>query len=122
MPPLKRGQKFDWLYDEWRSTGLFHKLTAELADILPEDFPLHCDRNHDHEERAALICLATAASVVSGRYVAVGEPVGGYFFLPPWSLWADWARAEVDLQRKARAPIAVWINGATFSPGEPPAN
>jgi hypothetical protein len=119
MPSLKRGRKFDWLYDEWCSTRLFHKLSGELAHVLPNDFPLHCERNGDHEERAALVCLATAAAAASGRYVAVGEEIGGYFFLPPWPLWADWAREEVDIQRNARDGIAVWIKGARFSPGEP---
>ena len=118
MPTLRRGRKFDWLYSEWCRMGTFRLLTEELAEVLPEDFPSHCDRNHDHEERAALICLTTAASVVKGRYTAVGEPLGGYFFLPPWSLWADWARTELDTQRSIDASIAVWIDGVAFSTEE----
>ena len=100
MPSLRRGRKFDWLYSEWCQTGGFRLLVRELVSVLPESFASYCERNRDHEERAALICLATAASVATGRYTAVGEPIGGYFFLPPWPLWADWARTELDAQRR----------------------
>ncbi len=118
MPRLKRGRKFDWLYSEWCQTGGFRLLVAELMSVLPESFVSHCERNRDHEERAALICLATSASVAAGRYTAVGEPNGGYFFLPPWPLWADWARTELDAQRRVDASIVVWIDGETFPTGK----
>lgn len=90
----------------------------ELASVLPELFASQCEKNRDHEERAALVCLATAASVAAGRYTAVGDPIGGYFFLPPWSLWADWARKETDKQRHLDAQISGWIDGTSFGAGE----
>lgn len=114
MPRLKRGRKFDWLYDRWCETELFERLLDELRVVLPADLPTLCKGNHDHEERAALICLLTAASVATNRYVAVGEPAGGYFFLPPLPIWADWALAEVDLQR-SNTSIQVWVNGAMLA-------
>jgi predicted RNase H-like nuclease len=117
MPKLQRGQKFDWLYAEWCRAGSFRLLVEKLASVLPELFASRCEKNHDHEERAALVCLATAASVAAGRYTAVGDPIGGYFFLPPWSLWADWARQEVDKQRQKDAQISIWIDGASFGAG-----
>jgi len=114
MPNLRRGQKFDWLYNEWCQTGGFRLLARELASALPESFASYCERNRDHEERAALVCLATAASAATGRYTAVGEPAGGYFFLPPWPLWADWARTELVTQRRKDRSISVWIDGVPF--------
>jgi hypothetical protein len=118
MPTLRRGKKFDWLYGEWCQTGRFRLLVKELASVLPECFASRCEINPDHEERAALICLATAACVASGRYTAVGEPVGGYFFLPPWSTWADWARTELNVQRHADTTVTVWIDGVAFPNGK----
>ena len=38
----------------------------------------------DHELRAALICLLTAAVASQGTAAVVGEPSGGWFWLPPW--------------------------------------
>jgi hypothetical protein len=118
MPRLRRGHKFDWLYGEWCQAGSFRLLIEELASVLPELFAPQCENNPDHEERAALVCLATAASVAAGRYTAVGEPIGGYFFLPPWPLWADWSRRELDKQRHLDAQISVWIDGVAFSAGK----
>ena len=116
---LKRGKKFDWLYGEWCRTGRFQSLTRELASVVPMAVDSLCESNKDHEERAALICLLTAASVAMGRYTAVGEPTGGYFFLPPWSLWAEWAQAELDKQRRADELIDVWIDGVSFGASQP---
>jgi hypothetical protein len=45
----------------------------------------------DHELRAALICLLTAALAAQGTAAIIGEPSGGWFWLPPWSLWQQWA-------------------------------
>jgi hypothetical protein len=41
----------------------------------------------DHELRAALICLLTAALAAKGTAAIIGEAEGGWFWLPPWSLW-----------------------------------
>lgn len=89
-PKLPRGGKFDWLYDEWIKAGLFPAsvlrsgLPLELVDTL------HGER--DHEKRAALVCLLTAAFAATGRAKAVGDAATGYFFLPEIDLWATWAR------------------------------
>ena len=68
----------------------------------------------DHEHRAALICLATAAGVSVGQYTAVGDEAGGYFCLPPWSLWAEWAGLELDKARHRCRQVSVWINGKKY--------
>jgi hypothetical protein len=96
MPVLRRGRKFDWLYDTWLQLNTFATLYSQVTDVLPESFVEKCAQTGDHEKRAALICLATAACVASGEYTAVGEPAGGYFFLPPRHLWSDWAKHELD--------------------------
>ena len=115
MPTLRRGEKFKSLYGEWSRVGTFRRLLEELAQVLPGGFPRVCEFNRDHEEQAAIICLATAAAVAKGRYTAVGDPLGGYFYLPPWPLWANWARTELDAQRKRDVSVSVWIDGLAFS-------
>jgi hypothetical protein len=37
----------------------------------------------DHELRAALICLLTAALAARGIAAIIGEAEGGWFWLPP---------------------------------------
>ncbi len=116
IPTLRRGKKFDWLYERCRDTLAF-RLVVDV--IGPENLPgvlAAIEANTDHEERAALICLLTAAGVSRGRYVAVGDDQGGYFFLPSWDLWAQWARQEIDTQRKRVGSVDVWMNGERFSP------
>ncbi len=99
MVKLRRGQKFDWLYDHWVGHQLFRGVIAELC--------------------AAIVCLLTAAGVASGRYVAVGDPSGGYFFLPPWSRWAAWAREELDQKRATPPGLEVWIGGRRYPASAP---
>lgn len=74
-----------------------------------------CQANRHHEERAALVCLLTAASVASGKYVAAGENLGGYIFLPPLIFWSGWARKELQRQRQRFPAVNVWIDGVSFT-------
>lgn len=91
---IKRGGKFDWLYNRWRERGLFRSVVA--AAQLPEDIATRCDMEKDHDIRAALVCLLTAAFAAKGTAVAIGQDVDGYFFLPPMQMWADWAKEAID--------------------------
>jgi hypothetical protein len=115
-----RGRKFDWLYEHW----LRQKRPAQLQDSLRWDRPQfwrQVEGNGHHDERAALICALTGICAAQGSYVAVGEPVGGYFFLPPWSLWSLWARKAVDASRMDRrlpSSIDVWIDGRRYAQHE----
>jgi hypothetical protein len=117
-PRLRRGKKFDWLYDSWVSSNLFQDTTqqirlpslGQLGDIF--------GRTKQHDERAALVCLLTAAGVFTGNYTAAGDPEGGYFFLPPWGSWAKWAKEELDLQRGRVAGLEIWVAGERFLSGE----
>ncbi|MBB3979337.1 putative nuclease with RNAse H fold [Rhizobium azooxidifex] len=91
MPAASKRKKFDWLYDHAVDSGvlenLFHTigwLNLELIDaVLAET---------DHEKRAAWICLLTAACAATGKSEVVGDDIGGWFWLPPTSLWTQWAR------------------------------
>jgi hypothetical protein len=95
MPPptIKPRRKFDWLYDRWLCGGLFRRIVS--AAQLPEEIAVRCESEPDHDIRAALVCLLTAAFVAIGDYAAVGTETDGYFFLPPSALWERWAREGV---------------------------
>ena len=90
---IKRGGKFDWLYDRWIARGLFRDAVA--AAQLPEEIAVRCEMERDHDVRAALVCLLTAAFAAHGTAVAVGQELDGYFFLPPADLWAPWANESI---------------------------
>jgi predicted nuclease with RNAse H fold len=92
-PQMKRGGKFDWLYDCWIERDLFPRIAA--AAQLSHEIARRCEIEKDHDIRAALVCLLTAAFAANGTAVPVGRDVDGYFFLPPLALWADWAKASL---------------------------
>ena len=83
MPLLKRGGKFDWLYEAWVTTDRLRVLFSGLELAPYERLREALVANQHHDERAALVCLMTAACVYAGRYTAIGEAHGGYFFMPP---------------------------------------
>lgn len=95
MPELRRGGKFDWLYDRWIDSGLF-AIAADRCG-LPPAISDAMTRERDHELRAALVCLLTAAYAHAGESTPVGDEQGGYFFLPPRDLWAEWASEAILL-------------------------
>ena len=119
MPKLRRGQKFDWLFDCWVRGGLFRRVLERIGLQHLADLEDRFNRNRQHDERAALVCVLTAAGVFTGHYVAVGDRAGGYFFLPPWRDWATWARKELDLQRTREPRLEVWIGGSRYLTGDP---
>jgi len=90
---IKRGGKFDWLYDRWIERSLFAQVVA--AARLPEAIASRCEAEADHDVRAALVCLLTAAFAATGDGIAVGHEVTGYFFLPPAEVWAPWAKTSL---------------------------
>lgn len=115
MPRQRRGKKFDWLYEECRDSEAFHSVVECIELGILKDVLSAIAANENHEERAALVCLLTAAAVASGRYTAVGDEKGGYFFLPPWNAWKQWAQQELEKLRKRIDLVEVWINGERFS-------
>jgi hypothetical protein len=97
-PRFARGKKFDWLYDQWIQRGLFSACVTRTG--LPLELAETCHREKDHEKRAALVCLLTAAFAAMGQAEAIGDPLTGYFFLPDQELWAVWARAAIGRARR----------------------
>jgi hypothetical protein len=91
---IKRGGKFDWLYERWIRRRLFQIVVT--AAQLPEEIAARCESEPDHDVRAALVCLLTAAFAANGTGVAVGQAVDGYFFLPPAHFWSTWAKESVS--------------------------
>lgn len=113
-----RGDKFDWLYDAWIESNVPNRLRAVL-DWDRETFWRAVNDNGHHDERAALVCAITALCVLRGMYVAVGEASGGYFFLPPWQMWADWARDALNrnrVDRRLPGRVDIWIDGTRYTP------
>ena len=73
----------------WRSPQSSRRLDPRPSDALV----WHRLRSEtDHELRAVLICLLTAALVAEGAAAIIGEAEGGWFWLPPWLLWEPWAK------------------------------
>ena len=115
MPKLRRGQKFDWLYDRWAGCERFGVLLSDLGLDGGGELQARCRENTQHDQRAGLVCLLTAAAVYVGRYTAIGDERGGYFYLPPWTAWASWAQRELDQQRRRLPSLRVWINGRVLA-------
>ena len=91
MPKLKRGKKFDWLYNEAVKRKIIYHMEG-LSKQEQIEWQERFDRENDHELRAAIVCLLTALLVAKGYYSAIGDEVGGWFFLPPMSAWTNWAK------------------------------
>lgn len=88
-------RKSDWLYETAARLGAF----APILDRL-EWKDVRIDRvfatERDHDRRAALICLMTAALAYCRNVTVVGDETGGWFWLPPIDLWQEWARRGLD--------------------------
>jgi predicted RNase H-like nuclease len=107
--PTGRGQKFDGLFEAAKSRTILPRLLNDVG--WPDDgLAQALVENTQHDERAALICALTAVCVWRGRYTAVGDAEGGWFLLPPWDLWQQWARSGIE-----KADVAVWRDGAACS-------
>jgi hypothetical protein len=94
-PKFKRGRRFDWLYEQVVTTGRLESLLSKGLN-LPEVVWQRLRSETDHELRAALVCLFTAALAEKGTATIIGETEGGWFWLPPWSLWHPWAKEGLE--------------------------
>jgi len=100
-PKFKRGRRFDWIYERMATSGRLESMLSENLDL--PDVVWHRLRTEtDHELRAALICLLTAALAAKGTASIIGEAEGGWFWLPPWSLWQPWANEGIERAEKKR--------------------
>jgi predicted nuclease with RNAse H fold len=98
---ISRGKKFDHLYDRVVSTN---RIAPVIEEIGWQNWKL-VDRiiaERDHERRAALICLLTAACAASGKATTVGDDLGGWIWLPPIETWGDWAKRALATNLAAR--------------------
>jgi hypothetical protein len=94
MPRLRRGQKFAWLYEQWKRLRLVESLPG-LTLKERKFFGDKCHQTNHHEHQAAIVCILTGLLVARNQFVAVGDAQGGWFFLPPWSCWKEWAQDAV---------------------------
>ncbi|MCC7111056.1 MAG: hypothetical protein IT382_17315 [Deltaproteobacteria bacterium] len=110
---LRRGERFDVLFD--RAVGVLDKIAAALggAGVFPAFSAIK-----DHDERAAAVCALTALGVAENRYSAVGDAVGGWFFLPAWQWWQPWGKGAIGANRVA-AGVDVWLDGVRHPPSAP---
>ena len=101
-PKFKRGRRFDWLYERIVTTGRLESLLSRNLD-LPDVVWASLRSEANHEKREALICLLTAALADKGTAAIIGETDGGWFWLPPWSLWEAWAKEGLESAEKRMA-------------------
>jgi hypothetical protein len=94
--------RFDWLYDQMVTTGRLESLLSINLDLPPVVWN-RLRLETDHELRAALICLLTAALTAKGTATMIGEAEGGWFWLPPWSVWQAWAKEGLENAEKRMA-------------------
>ena len=88
QPKLIRGQRFDWLYNEVTGREIAE---GKFKAVLPQAFWDRWKVEKDHEQRAALVCLLTAALHHHGMSYLAGDEAGGHFCLPLPTFWAEWA-------------------------------
>ncbi|MDQ2084784.1 DUF429 domain-containing protein [Xanthobacteraceae bacterium Astr-EGSB] len=96
---LRRGERFDWLYDRALATGCLSRVLLDLSwgdDRALREVEADHDTRARHEMRAALVCLLTAGFAHAGSATVLGDPGSGWFWLPPTTLWAEWARRGLD--------------------------
>lgn len=99
---VKRGKKFDWMYEHAVYAGKFAQLMCVIGWDAP-DLLQRMEVERDHEKRAAYICLLIAACAALGMAEVVGDAVTGWIWLPPKDLWAGWAQEALEKNRLALA-------------------
>lgn len=113
---VSRGDKTDTFFALCNTTGAFQALQRHVG--WPDtDFWNALAATTQHDELAALICAATAVCAHVGKYVAVGDAQGGYFFLPPWTLWQAWAKRALTAGWQTQGihgVVDVWIDGKKY--------
>jgi len=57
----------------------------------------------NHEKRAAVIWTVHRSNSSRGTAAIIGEAEGGWFWLPPWSLWEPWAKEGLESAEKRMA-------------------
>jgi hypothetical protein len=91
-PKFRRGKRFDWLYEQVVRRSDILSAVKSHAPKLPSAFWQSLQSETNHEKRAALICLLTAAFAANSTATKVGDHNGGWLWLPPRNLWQPWAQ------------------------------
>lgn len=110
--PTRKRRKFGRLYDRAVANRAVVRL-AGILDEVPSSLTAKLHGERDHERRAALVCLLVAALAGEGRAVAVGDPVGGWFWQPPFTVWEPRARdaPEENIgRRRKQGGVAVEVH------------
>ena len=97
-------------------TGRLESVMSKTLD-LPDVIWQRLRSETDHELRADLICLLTAALAAKGTAAIIGEAGGGWFWLPPWSLWQAWARQGLENAEKKNGLKGDFRSGPTCPGG-----
>jgi len=92
---LKNEKRSDWLYEKALQTQQIQKALKFLGWSDARTIT-RFEQEEDHDCRAALVCLLTAAFAAAGTATVVGDADHGWFWLPPRDIWDQWALAEVD--------------------------
>jgi hypothetical protein len=113
-----RGEKTDTFFGMCARKGRFAALEHQLGWHDPHFWASFAMTKH-HDDLAALVCAMTAVCAFAGKYVAVGEALGGYFYFPPWSLWQRWAKMALAEERRRAEfrAVRVWIDGQESGAG-----
>jgi hypothetical protein len=98
------------------TSGTLESLLSRNLD-LPDVVWNRLQSETDHELRAALICLLTAALAEKGTAAIIGEAEGGWFCLPPWSSWGAWAKQGLENAEKKDGLKGDFSAGPTFTVG-----
>ncbi len=122
LPPGR--SKSDRLYEASVAEGVLIPLIEDLGWPVAETVA-QLSAERDHDIRAAYVCLLTAAVAHVGTAAVVGEAVGGWFWLPPIALWADWAQAAVSstlpaARKRGYPDVAMALAGQIASDGSAP--
>jgi predicted nuclease with RNAse H fold len=99
---IPRGKKSDIFFAQASRNRSFERLFELLGwdDVMLREqiqAVARATTRISHEHRAALVCVLTAACALSGQAAYVGNEIGGSICLPPLCLWADWARAALEV-------------------------
>jgi hypothetical protein len=117
--------KSDWMYRKAAAQGTLTGLLADLGWVeagTKKHFLDQAGRHGDHDLRAALICLLTAGFAAHGNAVVVGDPMHGWFWLPPTKFWQEWATTALGrqlrkLKRQKFPMVDVWTKNFFASAG-----
>lgn len=103
----RRGDRSDTFYKHLCETG---GLVGLLVHLLPGRRVTDLDLITNHDDRAALVCAATALCVAAGEFVAVGDH-NGWIILPPADLIQPWAMSLLVANAADVGGTAMFLSG-----------